>query len=135
MLDKIEKLMADVAEMHARNAEEAEKLRIKYLGRKGIINDLMEEFRSVAPEKKREVGQKLNTLKQALTERINNLKDDAATAETSGPAIDLTRTPYPIPLSLSSQRTMPATRPKRCTCGSTAAQPSKDSGESRKSAF
>ncbi len=98
MLDKIEKLMADVAEMHARNAEEAEKLRIKYLGRKGIINDLMEEFRSVAPERKREVGQKLNTLKQALTERINNLKDDAATAETSGPAIDLTRTPYPIPL-------------------------------------
>ena len=98
MLDKIEKLMADVAEMHARNAEEAEKLRIKYLGRKGIINDLMEEFRSVAPEKKREVGQKLNTLKQALTERINNLKDDAATAETSGPAIDLTRTPYRIPL-------------------------------------
>ena len=98
MLDKIEKLMADVAEMHAHNAEEAEKLRIKYLGRKGIMNDLMEEFRSVAPEKKRELGQRLNILKQTLTERINNLKVNVATAETTGHAIDLTRTPYPIPL-------------------------------------
>lgn len=98
MLNKIDKLMAEVAAMHAKNAEEAEKLRIKYLGRKGIINDLMEEFRSVAPEKKRELGQKLNTLKQAITERINSLKDQAAVTETAGTAVDLTRTPYPIPL-------------------------------------
>ncbi len=98
MLNKIDKLMAEVAAMHAKNAEEAEKLRIKYLGRKGIINDLMEEFRSVAPEKKRELGQKLNTLKQAITERINSLKDQAAVTEMAGPAVDLTRTPYPIPL-------------------------------------
>lgn len=98
MLNKIDKLMAEVAAMHAKNAEEAEKLRIKYLGRKGIINDLMEEFRSVAPEKKRELGQKLNTLKQAITERINSLKDQAAVTETAGLAVDLTRTPYPIPL-------------------------------------
>ena len=90
--------MADVAAMHANNAEEAEKLRIKYLGRKGIINDLMEEFRSIAPEKKRELGQKLNALKQAITERINSLKDQAAVTETSGTDVDLTRTPYPIPL-------------------------------------
>ena len=98
MLNKIDKLMADVAAMHANNAEEAEKLRIKYLGRKGIINDLMEEFRSIAPEKKRELGQKLNALKQAITERINSLKDQAAVTETSGTDVDLTRTPYPIPL-------------------------------------
>ena len=98
MLNKIDKLMAEVAAMHAKNAEEAEKLRIKYLGRKGIINDLMEEFRSVAPEKKRELGQKLNTLKQAITERINSLKDQAAVTETAGTAVDLTRTPSPIPL-------------------------------------
>ncbi len=97
-MNKIDKLMADVAAMHANNAEEAEKLRIKYLGRKGIINDLMEEFRSIAPEKKRELGQKLNALKQAITERINSLKDQAAVTETSGTDVDLTRTPYPIPL-------------------------------------
>ncbi len=98
MLNKIDKLMADVAAMHANNAEEVEKLRIKYLGRKGIINDLMEEFRSVAPEKKRELGQKLNAMKQAITERINSLKDQAAVTETAGTDVDLTRTPYPIPL-------------------------------------
>ena len=98
MITKIEQLTEEIANLHANNAEEAEQLRIKYLGRKGIMNDLMEEFRNVAPELKRELGQKINALKQSVTAKINELKESAATEATSCSSIDLTRTPYPIAL-------------------------------------
>lgn len=98
MITKIEQLTEEIANLHANNAEEAEQLRIKYLGRKGIMNDLMEEFRNVAPELKRELGQKINALKQSVTAKINGLKESAATEATSCSSVDLTRTPYPIAL-------------------------------------
>lgn len=98
MITKIEQLTEEIANLHANNAEEAEQLRIKYLGRKGIMNDLMEEFRNVAPELKRELGQKINALKQSVTAKINELKESTATEATSCFSVDLTRTPYPIAL-------------------------------------
>ena len=98
MITKIEQLTEEIANLHANNAEEAEQLRIKYLGRKGIMNDLMEEFRNVTPELKRELGQKINALKQSVTAKINELKESAATEATSCSSVDLTRTPYPIAL-------------------------------------
>lgn len=98
MITKIEQLTAEVSNLQANNAEEAEQLRIKYLGRKGVMNDLMEEFRNVAPEQKRELGQKINALKQAITAKINELKDSATTESASQSSVDLTRTPYPIQL-------------------------------------
>ena len=58
----------------------------------------MGEFRSVAPEQKREIGMLLNELKTALQERINTLRATLATAEDDLSDLDLTRTPYPIRL-------------------------------------
>ena len=98
MSAKIEQLTAEISNIHASTAEEVEQLRIKYLGRKGIMNDLMEEFRNVSPEQKRELGQRINGLKQAITARINELKENAATESSSNSSVDLTRTPYPIHL-------------------------------------
>lgn len=98
MITKIEQLAAEIGKLQANTAEEVEQFRIKYLGRKGIMNDLMEEFRSVAPEQKRELGQRINALKQAITAKINELKDNAAVESSSCSSVDLTRTPYPIPL-------------------------------------
>lgn len=98
MITKIEQLAAEIGKLQANTAEEVEQFRIKYLGRKGIMNDLMEEFRSVAPEQKRELGQRINALKQAITAKINELKENAAVESSSCSSIDLTRTPYPIAL-------------------------------------
>ncbi len=98
MITKIEQLTAEIGSLHANTAEEAEQLRIKYLGRKGIMNDLMEEFRNVSPEQKRELGQRINALKQAITAKINELKENAAVESNCSSSIDLTRTPYPIHL-------------------------------------
>lgn len=98
MITKIEQLTAEIGSLHANTAEEAEQLRIKYLGRKGIMNDLMEEFRNVSPEQKRELGQRINGLKQAITAKINELKENAAVESNCNSSVDLTRTPYPIHL-------------------------------------
>ena len=96
--DKIKSLLQEVAALEAHDAQELESLRIKYLSKKGIVNELMGEFRSVAPEQKREIGMLLNELKTALQERINTLRATLATAEDDLSDLDLTRTPYPIRL-------------------------------------
>ena len=98
MLEKIQKIMAEVQALSAKNAEEAEALRIKYLSKKGEITALMNDFRSVPAELKKEVGMRINELKAAAQEKINALKEAASVQETAAPGIDLTRTPYPIPL-------------------------------------
>ena len=85
-------------QLHAQTLEDAEALRIKYLSKKGLIPQLMEDFRSVPAEMKKEVGIKINELKTLAQERINALKESLATQETAGANIDLTRTPYPISL-------------------------------------
>ncbi len=75
MLDKIHSLLSEIDRVTASNADELEALRIKYLSKKGIISVLMDDFRNVAPEQKREVGMRLNELKQKAQEKIQSLKD------------------------------------------------------------
>ena len=58
----------------------------------------MNEFRNVEADKKREVGMKINALKQAATEKINSLRANMTTAEETSSDIDLTRTASPIKL-------------------------------------
>ena len=98
MTEKIEKLMSEVASLAAKNADEAEALRIKYLGKKGELTALMNDFRNVPAEQKREIGQKLNVLKTAIQDKINELKETAEVQQNAGSSVDLTRTPYPISL-------------------------------------
>ena len=62
MTDKINDLLKRVAEFSPEAAAEVEEFRIKILGKKGELNALMEEFKRVAPEHKRDLGQKLNAL-------------------------------------------------------------------------
>ena len=99
MLQKIEQLMQEIAALQAKNAQEAEALRIKYLSKKGEISQLMNDFRSVPAELKKEVGMKINELKNFAQDKINALKEGAGEAAATGASvIDLTRTPYPIAL-------------------------------------
>ena len=99
MLQKIEQLMQEISALQAKNAQEAEALRIKYLSKKGEISQLMNDFRSVPAELKKEVGMKINELKNFAQEKINTLKECAGEGSAAGvSSIDLTRTPYPITL-------------------------------------
>ena len=74
MLEKIEQLKVQVAQLSANTVEEVEALRIKYLSKKGEISALMNEFRTVPAESKKAVGQALNELKNQLTEQIAALR-------------------------------------------------------------
>jgi phenylalanyl-tRNA synthetase alpha chain len=60
----------------ASSIDEIELFRIKYVGKKGIVNDLFSEFKNVPRENKKDVGQKLNELKVSIQEKINLLKEN-----------------------------------------------------------
>ncbi len=96
--EKIDALLREVAALEAHSVQEVEQLRLKYLSKKGLLNALMEEFRSVSADEKRLVGMKLNELKTTATEKINALRAQVEGAHAEHEALDLTRTPYPIPL-------------------------------------
>ena len=98
LIDKIQSLLSEVANLQASDAKTLEELRIKYLSKKGVVNELMGEFRNVAADQKREIGMKLNELKTALQDKLNELRSNLATQEEDHSDLDLTRTPYPIAL-------------------------------------
>ena len=84
MLDTIQQHLGEIAAFNASTAEEVEQFRIKYLGRKGVLTDLFEGFKQVAPDQKKELGQELNKLKNAVQERLDALQQATVqTAQTS----------------------------------------------------
>lgn len=98
IIEKIQQILEEVKTLSAKDAKDIEALRIKYLSKKGEISQLMNEFRNVEADKKREVGMKINALKQAATEKINSLRANMTTAEDTSSDIDLTRTASPVKL-------------------------------------
>ena len=91
MLDQIQQLQSALSNLVASTPEEAEQLRIAYLGKKGRITQLFEAFRQLPPEEKRQLGAALNELKQEATARIKELLASVATQSVQQ-TIDLTRT-------------------------------------------
>lgn len=98
LTDNIPALLEEVKRLDADSLEQLEELRIKYISKKGIIPQLITEFRSVEPERKRELGIAINELKTLAQNRINALREklEEKLVETDKP--DLTRTSYPTPL-------------------------------------
>lgn len=52
--------------------EELREVEIKYLGRRGIINQLLKELRNIPPEERPEVGRLINQLKEELSNEIES---------------------------------------------------------------
>lgn len=75
MKEKIDRLLAEVQSFTAENAETLEQFRIRFLGRKGHLQELFEEFKTLTSEQKRDVGQLLNVLKNAAQDKVNALKE------------------------------------------------------------
>ncbi|RNC65426.1 phenylalanine--tRNA ligase subunit alpha [Proteiniphilum sp. X52] len=98
MIEKIEALLSEIKQLTVSSPEQAETARVKYLGKKGSISSLMDDFRTVPPQQKREVGMRLNELKQKATEKIELLRKQFENSGAANSDIDLSRTAYPIPL-------------------------------------
>lgn len=98
MIEKIAQLKAEIESLSPNDINEVEQRRIKYLSKKGEVSLLFNDFRSVPPEQKKEVGKSLNELKNFATEKINALRANLESTETLDPTLDLSRTATPIPL-------------------------------------
>ena len=101
MLEKINNLLNEVSVYSVNNPEELELYRLKFLSKKGLISDLFEDFRNVPAEAKKEVGQKLNLLKQNALEKFNILKSKLVSHDDISSALDLSLPS--IPFSLGSR--------------------------------
>ncbi|MFI3261756.1 MAG: phenylalanine--tRNA ligase subunit alpha [Rikenellaceae bacterium] len=92
MQNKIAEILERVTQFEAKSIAEVEGFRIKLLGKKGELTSLFEDFKKVSPELKRELGQKINVLKNVTIDKINSLKEfiEANEVET-GDVLDMTR--------------------------------------------
>ena len=77
MKEQIEQLLAEVRNLTCKTEKDIEDARVRLLGKKGEITKLFDEFRTIAPELKREFGQKLNVLKKEAAAKIEELKANA----------------------------------------------------------
>ena len=94
MKKTIEEYLNKVQEFHADNLEQLEKFRIEFLSKKGKVPALFADFRNVAPEERKEMGQLINTLKSAVQNKIVALKETLEqSAQSEGTDHDLTLPP------------------------------------------
>lgn len=99
MIETIKNHIQEVNTFNTDNKEALEQFRIKYLGKKGILNDFFSEFKNVPNDQKKEFGQVINELKKATEEKVKTIQDFLENKEESkGLYGDLTRTGYPLEL-------------------------------------
>ena len=98
MLTKIDELLNEVQKFHSQKKEEIEQFRIKFNGKKGILNDLFEQFKSVSNDQKKEYGQKINLLKQSISAKLEELIQSGSSQNVVAEKEDLTRPGFPLEL-------------------------------------
>jgi len=97
MIDKIKEHIVEVENFSADTQEAIEVFRIKYLGKKGLLNEFFAEFKNVPNEQKKEFGQTINQLKDTATDKVNTLKETLDNkVDEKGVYGDLTRPGEPI---------------------------------------
>ena len=110
MIDKITENLTLVNAFDAQSKEEIEAFRIKYLGKKGILNNFFAAFKELPPQEKRDFGQSLNNLKNAVIEKVKTLQVQTSKTPSDGNYGDLSRPGFPLelgsrhPLSLVKNR-------------------------------
>ena len=98
MIDKVKAHLEEVKQFNATTPEAVEEFRIKYAGKKGILNGLFASFREVKNEEKKAFGQVLNELKTAVAEKVETLKAAASSSNANVSRLDLSRPGYPVQL-------------------------------------
>ena len=111
MIDHIKNLIKEADEFSADSLSAVEDFRVKFLGKKGVLNDLFEAFKAVPSDEKKAYGQAINELKKTAQERVNALKKSLLIDQTSrAESIDHTRPGEPFliggrhPISLVKNR-------------------------------
>ncbi|WP_121965678.1 phenylalanine--tRNA ligase subunit alpha [Myroides sp. N17-2] len=98
MIDKIKEYIGEAEHFITDNKETLETFRIKFLSKKGILNDLFTHFKTVSNEQKKEFGQAINLLKNTVENKVKSIQDDLESKDVQGLYGDLTRPGYPLDL-------------------------------------
>ena len=97
MTETIKEHISEIEAFQAKTKEEVENFRIKYLGKKGILNQYFAEFKAVPNEEKKAFGQAVNELKNAANNKVQQLKEELESREEEkGIYGDLTRPGEPV---------------------------------------
>jgi phenylalanyl-tRNA synthetase alpha chain len=99
LLQRIDSYKEEIKNFVAQKSEEAENFRIKYLGSKGLVKDVMGEMKNVAADKRKEFGLLLNEFKlftEAKYEELKKATENAA--PTAANTIDLSLPGDALPL-------------------------------------
>lgn len=89
-MNRIDAYKQEAAAAQAADAKAVEEFRIKWLGTKGIVKEIMGEMKNVSPENKKQAGQVLNEFKIFIEQKYAALKAGSETeAGVGGPSIDL----------------------------------------------
>ncbi|MBN1989045.1 MAG: phenylalanine--tRNA ligase subunit alpha [Bacteroidales bacterium] len=94
--NKIASIKEQIATIKAESLKDVEDLRIKFLGKKGLVTELFNDFREVPNEMKREVGALVNDLKNQVQEFINAEKERLGNVKVAANKPDLTLQSEPI---------------------------------------
>ncbi|AWW00843.1 phenylalanine--tRNA ligase subunit alpha [Arcticibacterium luteifluviistationis] len=89
MLESINRILQEAEEWKLKNSDDLEKYRLKFLSKKGALNELFEEFKTVSKEKKREFGQELNKLKNSLDSKYQELQSEVVEEKGEANKFDL----------------------------------------------
>ena len=99
MIDQIDALIKEVKNFSTKSPLEAEKFRVKFLGKKGVITDLFSKFKTVPESEKKSFGQAINKLKALAQEKVSSFKKEAkSTSLLDKGSLDLTKPGVPFPV-------------------------------------
>ncbi|HMB63827.1 MAG TPA: phenylalanine--tRNA ligase subunit alpha [Eudoraea sp.] len=99
MIDQLKEHIAEVESFTADNLKDIEAFRIRYLGKKGLLNQFFAAFKEIPGDQKKEFGQTINKLKNIASEKVNSLnKAFADKVEVATAYGDLTRPAEPLEL-------------------------------------
>ena len=96
MEDKIKKNINDILNFNSDSVTEIEEFRVKYLGKKGLLNSYFIEFKSLESEEKKKIGSLLNELKNSAQQKVQELKSKSSKFSEKVEINDISRPGDPI---------------------------------------
>ena len=96
MEDKIKKDIQEIQDFKSDSIAEIEEFRIKFLGKKGLLNSYFVEFKSLDSTEKKNAGRLLNELKNLAQDKVEALKESSSKSSENIKINDISRPGDPI---------------------------------------
>ena len=96
MENKIKKDIQEIQDFKSDSIAEIEEFRIKFLGKKGLLNSYFVEFKSLDSTEKKNAGRLLNELKNLAQDKVEALKASSSKSSENKKINDISRPGDPI---------------------------------------